>query len=198
MKKIVIIVSLVMHSLYSPLAEAQSYKKALSSQKVIINFDDHTIVAYTKPTGKVSPQSDRYYYWLSGQSINVTQGGFSGKLLNGSFESFYLNKNLKESGSFASGLKNGEWNHWNDQGVLIGQYVWKAGKKSGKYINFNSAGEEIEYGSYKDDLLDGKQVVVSDTLQTTYYKQGKVTEYRPLMPRFVKKVIHPFKSAKSD
>jgi antitoxin component YwqK of YwqJK toxin-antitoxin module len=196
MKRIFVVAALIIQTLWFQSVDAQSYEKILSRQKVVINYDDHTVVTYTEPVEKVSLNNDCYYYWLSGQNINVTQGGFSGKLLNGSFEAFYLDKNLKESGWFLNGLKVGDWKHWNESGVLIDQYVWKDGKKDGQYRRYDANGREIEYGSYQHDLLDGKQVVVGDSTQVTYYKHGKVIQHHQLMPKFINKIIHPAKSTK--
>ena len=198
MKTIFVITSLlIIQAFYLRPVQAQSYE-ALTSQKVVINLDDHTIVTYTRPRGRISTHNDCSYYWLSGQSIHVTQGGFSGKLLNGSYESFYLNKNLKESGNFLDGVKIGEWKNWTDQGVLTDQYIWKAGKKNGKYRKFSPEGKEIEYGCYQNDLLHGKQVIVGDSLHVIHYKHGKVIQRRQFLPGFMNKIIHLSKSAQSD
>lgn len=176
--------------------KAQSYEDILARQKVIINYDDHSVVTYTTPEKKVLPKNNSYYYWFSGNSINVTQAGFSGKLLNGSFQSFYLNKNLKESGQFVKGLKVGEWKNWNDQGVLTDKYSWKAGKKNGHYQKFNTDGKAVEYGSFRNDLLEGKRTVIGDSLQIDYYKKGKVVHHRQLIPKFINKLVHPSKATR--
>jgi antitoxin component YwqK of YwqJK toxin-antitoxin module len=194
MKNMFVTAVLIIQALSFLSVQAQSYQDILARQKVIINYDDHTVVTYTKPVKKLLPKNDRYYYWLSGNSINVTQAGFSGKPLNGSFVSFYLNKNLKESGQFVNGLKVGEWKNWNDQGVLTDKYVWKGGKKNGLYQKYNSDGKRIEYGSFRNDLLEGKRTVIVDSLQVSYYKQGKLVHRRQLIPKFINKLFHPVKA----
>jgi hypothetical protein len=194
MKNMFVTAVLILQALSFVSVKAQSYQDILARQKVIINYDDHTVVTYTKSVEKVLPKNDSYYHWLSGSSINVTQGGFSGKLLNGSFESFFLNKNLKESGQFVNGLKVGKWKSWDDKGVLTDKYVWKGGKKNGHYQKFNSDGKQIEYGSFRNNLLDGKRTVVVDSLQISYYKQGKLVNRRHLIPKFINKLFHPVKA----
>ena len=68
-----------------------------------------------------------YYYWYYTNGIHSTQGGFSGKLLDGQFNAYYLNKSLKEQGSFKKGLKNGTWKSWNEDGTLKLTSNWKNG-----------------------------------------------------------------------
>jgi len=72
-------------------------------------------------------KSDRFYYWYSGNAIHSTQGGFSGRLLNGLYAEYYLNKNLKEQGIFKKGLKDGVWKKWNENGTLSNTTTWKNG-----------------------------------------------------------------------
>jgi antitoxin component YwqK of YwqJK toxin-antitoxin module len=72
-------------------------------------------------------KAGRTYYWYENNSIHISQDGFSGKLLNGLYESFYLDHNLKEQGFFKKGLKDGTWKTWNDDGSLNQLTKWKNG-----------------------------------------------------------------------
>lgn len=72
-------------------------------------------------------KSDRFYYWYSANMIHSTQGGFSGRLLNGLYAEYYLNKNLKEQGTFKKGLKDGVWKKWKEDGTLNNTTTWKNG-----------------------------------------------------------------------
>ncbi|MDB5122342.1 MAG: hypothetical protein JWP94_471 [Mucilaginibacter sp.] len=69
----------------------------------------------------------RFYYWYSANAIHSTQGGYSGKLLNGVYTEYYLNKNVKEQGTFNKGLKTGLWKSWNEDGTLNHAARWKNG-----------------------------------------------------------------------
>jgi antitoxin component YwqK of YwqJK toxin-antitoxin module len=96
--------------------------------KIRINDPDKSIVAETIPI-KDNPavKSNLFYYWYSANLIHSTQGGYSGKLLNGQYSEFYLNKNLKVQGAFKTGLKNGVWKNWNSDGTINKVQTWKNG-----------------------------------------------------------------------
>jgi hypothetical protein len=96
--------------------------------KVRLTLSDQTIIAELDPvTSTISAKSNLHYFWYSANAIHETQGGYSGRLLNGKYSAFYLNKNLKEQGNFKKGLKNGVWRSWNGDGSLIAATNWKRG-----------------------------------------------------------------------
>lgn len=111
-------------------ATAQSYRKdykEIVADRIIVNFPDETVTAFTKPVKKkIEPNISKNYYWFSAHAIRITQGGYSGKLLNGPYTTVYLNKNLKEQGSFKDGLKEGNWRTWYPNGNLKETVAWKA------------------------------------------------------------------------
>jgi hypothetical protein len=89
---------------------------------------DKTIVAEIEPVSSTpSVKQNLVYFWYSANTIHTTQGGFSGKLLNGLYIEYYLNKNLKEQGKFKKGLKDGVWKSWNEDGSLSITNTWKNG-----------------------------------------------------------------------
>jgi hypothetical protein len=103
---------------------------AYDLNRVRITQADRTIVAETDPVSSppsINPQL--FYYWYGANTIHMTQGGFSGKLLNGLYTEYYINKNLKEQGSFKKGLKNGIWKSWNEDGSLVATKNWKHGSE---------------------------------------------------------------------
>jgi antitoxin component YwqK of YwqJK toxin-antitoxin module len=81
------------------------------------------------------------YYWYKSQTVLGTQGGSAGQLLHGAYEAFYDNKQLCEKGSYAKGLKIGEWNYWQKNGKLIRTEHWKNGRLSGEQIYYSKAGD---------------------------------------------------------
>jgi antitoxin component YwqK of YwqJK toxin-antitoxin module len=96
--------------------------------KVRIVETDKIIQAEIIPVNSAPAiKSDRFYYWYNDNSIHSSQGGFSGKLLNGLYEAYYLNHNLKEKGAFKKGLKNGIWKSWKEDGTLSQVANWKNG-----------------------------------------------------------------------
>ena len=126
--------------------------------KVRIVTPEKNITAEIKPVTS-EPELDpvRFYSWYSSNHISQTQGGFSGKLLNGSYSEYYLNKSLKQQGIFDKGLKNGLWKNWNEAGFLISEVNWKEGFKDGIYELFDEKGNRIQKGSFKHGFLNGEQ-----------------------------------------
>jgi antitoxin component YwqK of YwqJK toxin-antitoxin module len=124
MKKILTI--LLFFTTYSLFA--QKYPE-IGLYKVHIALPDKTIVAEIEPvSSKDNIKTDRFYYWYSSNEIHFTQGGYSGKLLNGMYNEFFLNKNLKQQGTFKKGLKDGTWKSWNEDGSLNEISKWKNGR----------------------------------------------------------------------
>lgn len=96
--------------------------------KVRITEPDKTILVEINPVNHTSTiKPGLFYYWYSANAIHSTQGGFSGKLLNGLYTEFYLNKNLKEQGTYKKGLKDGIWKSWNEDGTLSQAAKWRNG-----------------------------------------------------------------------
>jgi len=188
--------------IFSGVASAQqSYVDGLLTYKITVNYEDHKIVAHVEPIEDFKPMSDRHYYWFSGNRINITQGGYSDKLLNGDYTDFYLNKNLKEAGFFKNGLKTGVWKSWTEDGILKDQFSFAKGEKNGVYFRYDPLGKVGEKGNYEKDLLDGKQEKFrADSTVVLYYKAGKIIQRKsflsklPKMPKFIQKVF-PSKTA---
>lgn len=170
--------------------EGQRYSKDFLTHKIIVNNDKGSVVAYVKPVKPIPVQSDQQYYWFSGNQVNSTQGGYSGKLLNGGYQEFYLNKSLKESGLFSKGVKTGIWKNWTESGQLKADYTWNFGKKNGIYHTYDSLGRLAETGKYRNGLLNGRQKkVVADSIQVVYYKKGKVTTPKSIIPGFIRRIF---------
>jgi antitoxin component YwqK of YwqJK toxin-antitoxin module len=104
--------------------------------RVRIVEPDRVIQLEVKPvTSEPGIKSDRLYYWYSSNKVHYSQGGFSGKLLNGQYTEYYPNLNLKEQGIFKKGLKDGVWKSWNEDGTLHSEMKWHNGKP-GKTVSF--------------------------------------------------------------
>lgn len=102
-------------------------KRTLKQDGVQLNF----LVLEEDKRGVLFYSKRKFYHWYKAQHMIVTQGGSSGVLLHGDFESFYSNKQLESQGDFNRGLKNGEWLYWREDGTLICTESWKKGKKVG-------------------------------------------------------------------
>ncbi|MFI5139273.1 MAG: toxin-antitoxin system YwqK family antitoxin [Sphingobacteriales bacterium] len=96
--------------------------------KVRIVEPDKIVKAEIIPiNSRPAVKPDRLYYWYNDNRIHTSQGGYTGKLLNGLYEAYYLNHNLKEQGVFKKGLKDGVWKSWNEDGTLSQTGNWKNG-----------------------------------------------------------------------
>jgi antitoxin component YwqK of YwqJK toxin-antitoxin module len=131
--------------------------------KFHIKQDDKSIVfrvldADESQLKKYNP--DKNYYWLKSQKILITQGGSSGSLLNGDYESFYKNNQLAEKGLFKKGLKHGVWKHWAPNGILIHRENWSKGIQSGKQFYYSQEGIIQKTIVYKSNQV---QIVSKDT-----------------------------------
>lgn len=103
----------------------------LSMQFTVLDSDEKGIRKY---------DAEKTYYWYKSQVVLGTQGGSSGQLLNGLFESFYDNKQLCQKGSYVKGLKQGEWNYWRKDGTLIKTEHWSSGRQTGEQLEYNEKG----------------------------------------------------------
>jgi len=159
---------------------------ALAQDRFSVQGYRHTIVyADFKATFQVAEllintkklKADKQYYWYSNNAIKITQGGYSGKLLNGTYLEFYINGNLKSQGTFLKGLKNGEWKSWGSDGFLSVSITYREGVMDGafkRYVN----GKLIESGTYRSGKLHGKILHYNeqDSLIIQAYKNGKLRE----------------------
>ncbi len=75
------------------------------------------------------------YYWYDNDSIYITEGRPAGYVLQGKYEVFYGNGQLKEFGNFDYGLKDGKWTIWDEMGNVVERVVWKKGKAVGSKQN---------------------------------------------------------------
>lgn len=174
-----------------------SFKQdGLSYQFTVLPDDKAGVLHYNK---------NKYYYWFKAQKVLTTQGGASGVLLNGLFESFYENKQLNSKGKFNKGLKNGEWIYWRTDGSIERLEHWKNGSKHGEELLYNEKGvltESIVHkcNGYTKTTFDKEGVVLS----SKKYKKGKEVEQKlketesdPKTDSKEKKSFNPFKKSKS-
>jgi hypothetical protein len=91
---------------------------------------DTLYLFYVAPEEKiVKPDPKKIYYWFNKDTILTSIGNFGGRVLDGAFKSYYPGKNLKESGLFRFGLKDGEWTSWYPDGSLERVVHWKKGEE---------------------------------------------------------------------
>ncbi len=106
-------------------------------------------------------KKDRFYFWYKAQKVMATQGGSSGQLLHGDFESFHENKQLSKKGTFRKGLKNGEWLYWRNDGTLIKTETWKKGILRGIEKDYDKSGRVYQTIQHKGKTVQREN---ADTL----------------------------------
>lgn len=127
----------------------------------------------TKPT-KAKPQN--LYYWYHGRQLHQSQGGYSGKLLDGTYTKYYSNKQLARQGQYKKGLATGWWKDWRLNSSLSKQAYWKNGRQHGMCKLYDEQGRLIMSGKQDNGNWQGKVMTYSkkDSIYTTiYYDQGK-------------------------
>jgi hypothetical protein len=148
--------------------------------KIRITDSDRIVVAEIFPVSSAfKPRTDREYHWFQANRIQHLQGGFSGKLLNGTYTEFYPNKNIREEGTYKNGLKDKTWKFWTENGVLTKVTTWNDGVLSGKFMLFKADGTLEESGRYAESKLNGPVIFYEqpDSSRTVYYKKGKIVPH---------------------
>lgn len=171
---------------------SQSYPDELVSYRASVNYADHSIIFFVRPLKtEIIPYPKRRYYWYSNNNVRSTQGGYSGKLLNGPYTDFYKNKQLKEQGNFRAGLKTDMWRSWSESGMLKEDSWWKKGVLNGPFLKYDHSGRLAERANYRHGMLHGKQVIYenTDSSMVFHYKHGKKYTPKAIMPSFLRKLF---------
>lgn len=170
-------VVLILIILKSGFSQKLTEPDKIKTFNITVNHSDYTIKTQILKDRKVlTSDMALTYYWYTSQKIMETKGGYDGKLLHGYYHSFYLNDQLRESGTFKYGIKTGEWKSWYVDGKLKEIAHWKKGKKNGQYIVYNDLGLVMAKGSFKNDLLHGAFYTYDNNGKiaiTKKYKKGK-------------------------
>lgn len=130
------------------------------------------------PPAEVNFNNGLTYYYHYKDAIHQSQGGYTGSLLDGTWESQYPNNLLYSQGMFEKGLKSGIWHYWYPNGRLQREEHWKEGRLHGSFIEFNTNGQPTEMGRYRHGLLHGTVVTLDNgiTVEKTRYHKGKIAK----------------------
>jgi len=132
---------------------------------------------------KIKADENAAYSWYSDGKILETKGGFSGRLLDGRYVSYYGNKNLRDRGIYLKGLKKGKWIKWHSNGKINEIACWKMGAKKGKYTLYNDMGQRMLTAHFKHDKLNGRMTTYEKdkVLLKMKYRNGQ--EVIPKIPK---------------
>ncbi len=81
------------------------------------------------------------YSWFLDGKIRDSQGDFSGKPLDGTYEMIGPNSELLEKGNFKKGSKWGRWTRWWGNGRIKYLNKYKQGWLHGRSVRFDHNGE---------------------------------------------------------
>lgn len=139
--------------------------RKLTTFPVYINYPDSSQKACVlNANGKVKPKQDAFYYWYGNNVIEATQGGFSGRLLHGTYTAYHPNHNLKSQGCFDHGLKTGKWTTWYSSGRIHEIHYFSHGRPHGTGEVYDAEGNLQTRSYYRNGVRHGK---------TTYFFAGK-------------------------
>jgi len=135
---------------------------------------------YYETNKKIKIEQNVIYYWFYINRILSTQGGFEGRLLNGTYNCFYPDNNLKEKGEFKDGQKTGKWTAWYITGKIKETAYWKKSSKNRINEFFDKDGNMTLKANYKNGKLNGNYIVYKDGKQVSLkkYKDGKELEVK--------------------
>jgi len=148
--------------------------KKSNTREVIVMQEDTLVRAYIL-TGtadfKVVEQLE--YFWYRAGIITSNRGGYSGKLLHGSYHAFVDGKLICQ-GWFEHGLKTGKWTCWYGNGDISEISTWGKGVRDGEFAKYGATGNIITMGNYKDGLLHGEiSIHQGDSLVIKKYRKGE-------------------------
>jgi len=150
-------------------------KLEVQYNRITINDEQGTKQVFYAEEKEIKTKSEKIYYWYSSNKISKTEGGYSGKLLNGQYTRYYDNKNVAEKGVFKLGLKTDQWKNWTPEGILVKESQWTDGLESGDFVSYDAAGQWDKKGMLINGQLHGAIVsrTSKDSTAVQYYNQGQ-------------------------
>jgi antitoxin component YwqK of YwqJK toxin-antitoxin module len=130
----------------------QSLSQELDRRTLNLHTDTAIIETQIKIYDEhIKTKPNKTYYWYKERKIYKTQGGISGSPLDGYYEVYFSDGNIRISGFFKKGLKHKKWKAWSEMGALL--YVKR----------------------YSRGVLHRKsEIFMDDTLKTECYWKGKL------------------------
>jgi antitoxin component YwqK of YwqJK toxin-antitoxin module len=137
---------------------------------------------------KLKCSDDLTYYYHHKGGIHQSQGGYTGSLLDGAWESHFSSNVLSTQGIFEQGLKSGTWRYWQPNGKLLREEAWKAGKLHGHFVEYDTDGYPAKMGRYRKGQLHGAVSMLEGgkVVERNRYRKGELVVKRPFRFGFKK------------
>lgn len=133
---------------------AQKVENKKDHRTIHLTSGNKNIDATILITSKISPNRSKYYYWFTGQVVNITQGGYGGALLDGTYAEYnYPTMTLNCKGLFNKGVKTGNWLMWYENGQIKSSESWKNGWLHGDRYLYNDTGGVVKQERYRKGTL---------------------------------------------
>lgn len=147
---------------------------------VYINSPDSSVYANAITNViKRKPKIGHAYYWYKMNSILSSDGGFSGRLLHGSYTSYFHNHNLKCQGTFDRGLKQGVWTTWFSNGKVSERTHYSNGLVDGARELYDSLGFLTMRIYYRNGVRAGKTTIFSQVHADSVIRYKKGVAVKP-------------------
>lgn len=111
---------------------------------------------------KVNLKEDVVYSWFKSQKVMSTEGGASGVLLDGIYEEFYPNSQLKVKGVYKKGVKHGRWMYWKEDGQLLKKVYWRNGDQIKDAVTYSDEGKVLtqeDFSANKKTYYYGDKII---------------------------------------
>ncbi|MEP1488048.1 MAG: hypothetical protein ABJK28_06445 [Algibacter sp.] len=147
-------------------------------QKKVIRNNGFDIECYVSPKKQTNFNDSKVYYWYKSGEIHQSLSNAGGFVLHKDYYKYYKSNELAEQGTFNFGLKIGTWKTWYKNGSLKIWEEWKQGHRDGHFKTFDSLGNLVNKGVYKNNIKNGYWVnyVMKDTV---YHKSKETFKERP-------------------
>ncbi|NMH85954.1 toxin-antitoxin system YwqK family antitoxin [Flavivirga algicola] len=157
-------------------------------QRKVIRYNGFDIECYVSLKKTNHFNKNKTYYWYKSGEIHQSLSTSGGLVLHKKYLKYYKGNQLVEQGTFSFGLKIGDWKTWYKNGKLKTNEAWVNGHRNGHFKAYDSLGNLIEKGNYKNNLKDGYWIdlVKKDTI---YHKNDFEFKERPknLVERLLRK-----------
>lgn len=149
--------------------------KATHTESVKTEDGYAKVIILDRSNNKLKAKESCIYFWFLNNDIHYSNGGYSGKLLHGTYTEYYANNNLKEKGQFNYGMKTGKWRKWYSNGVMKSCTEYCNGVKNRQYREYDEKGNLKISAKYKKGLLQGNYFLYSSgkPISKTFYRNGK-------------------------
>jgi len=89
------------------------------TKKLVITYPDSTIEFSITNKKPILIHNHEKYTWFKAGKIHITEGGYSGKLLDGDYRAFYISGQLKTAKTFSKGRLKKKTIFWDRKGKII-------------------------------------------------------------------------------